>query len=159
MMTLLPRLVAFVLFVALALCQFGHAQQGQKIVPKLEAIAETKLIMEGLAHANFKGLERRLSQAPDAQAWVFARGQALLLAETGNLLMLRPPRTAAGETTWFERTVAFRSQATQLAQVIAKKDLERARAGLGQLAQTCNRCHQSFRVPVEIEPFADTSAE
>src|SRR5262245_60590679 len=65
---------------------------GSKVVPKLEPIAETKLIMDGIAHANYRGLEKLLAQQPaDAQAWTFARGQALLLAETGNLLMLRPP--------------------------------------------------------------------
>ena len=59
--------------------------------------------MEGLAHANFRGLEKHLTPKPaDAQAWIFARGQALLLAETANLLMLRPPKNK-GETLWFER--------------------------------------------------------
>ena len=38
-------------------------------------------------------IERLLSQKPaDVQSWTFARGQALLIAETGNLLMLRPPK-------------------------------------------------------------------
>src|SRR5437016_6311219 len=87
--------------VAAALCGVpvgwpAHCQNpplGAKITPKLEPVAETKLIMEGLLHANFRGLERLLNQkAPDAQAWKFARGQALLVAEGGNLLMLRPPK-------------------------------------------------------------------
>src|SRR5262249_1646925 len=52
---------------------------GSKLVPKLEPIAETKLIMEGLAHPNFRGLDRILAKKPeDAQAWTFGRGQALL---------------------------------------------------------------------------------
>ena len=74
---------------------------GGKITPKLEPVAETKLLMEGLLHANFRGLERILNQkTPDAQGWTFARGQALLIAEGANLLMLRPPKNQ-GEQAWF----------------------------------------------------------
>lgn len=124
-----------------------------KIVPKLEPIAETKLLMEGLAHANFRGLERSLTKNPmDEQSWVFARGQALLIAESANLMMLRPPRNS-GEPLWMERSMEVRAQAQQLAKLIGAKDLERAKAGMSQLANSCNRCHQTFRVQVEITPF------
>ncbi len=128
---------------------------GTKLTPKLEPVAETKLLMEGLLHANFRGLERLLSQkAPDAQGWTFARGQALLIAEGANLLMLRPPKTQ-GQQAWFERSMEIRSLATQLAQAVGRKDMERSRAGLQTLANNCNRCHQTFRVPVQIAPFVD----
>ena len=121
--------------------------------PKLEPVAETKLLMEGLAHPNFRGLDRLLAKKPaEAQTWTFARGQALLIAETANLLMLRPPRNK-GETAWMERSMEMRSQATQLAGHLAKKDVERGKAGMQALASSCNRCHQAFRVPVEIVPF------
>jgi hypothetical protein len=135
----------------------GGIGQGQtlqtKVTPKLEPIAETKLLMEGLAHANFRGLERILTEQPaEVQAWKFARGQALLLAETANLLMLRPPRNQ-GQPIWFERAAELRKQATQLARTIAERDYAGSRAGLGQVAATCNRCHQTFRVDVEIAPF------
>ena len=67
----------------------AQPQSPAKIQPKLEPIAETKLLMEGLANVNFRGLERLLQQKPaDLQTWTFARGQALLIAETANLLML-----------------------------------------------------------------------
>jgi hypothetical protein len=126
-----------------------------KITPKLEAVAETKLIMEGLVLANFRGLERLLSQkAPDAQGWTFARGQALLIAEAANLLMLRPPKNQ-GQQAWFERSMELRGLASQLGEVLSRKDQERGRAGLRTLAASCNRCHQTFRVPVQIAPFED----
>jgi hypothetical protein len=131
----------------------GLGQNTGKIVPKLEPIAETRLLMEGLAHANFRGLERNLTKKPiDDQSWVFARGQALLIAETANLLMLRPPKNQ-GEAVWFERSMDMRGQAMQLAKHLATKDLERSKAGMQQLANSCNRCHQSFRVQIEIVPF------
>jgi hypothetical protein len=129
--------------------------QGPKVTPKLEPVAETKLIMEGLAHANFRGLERILAEKPvEEKSWVFARGQALLIAEAGNLLMIRPPKKE-GQSAWFERAMELRAQAAQLAQTIARKDFERSRAGLLTVAASCNRCHQSFRIPVQISAFEE----
>jgi hypothetical protein len=128
-----------------------------KITPRLEPVAETKLVMVGLASANYKGLERILRDPPkDDQAWIFARGQALLIAETANLLMMRPPRNQ-GEYTWFERATELRSKASQLAKTLNLKDFNASRAEFVDLANTCNRCHQSFRIPVQIEPFAEAA--
>lgn len=166
-----PSNLAAALLLSSALAWSSHGQQGPKpalqparqsaqppspkVVPKLEPVAETKLLMEGLAHANFKGLERHLTQKPaDAQTWTFARGQALLVAETANLLMLRPPQKE-GQDAWFEKAMTLRGRATDLAQTLGRKDFERARVGLALVADSCNRCHQTFRVPVQIEPFAE----
>src|SRR3954471_3887702 len=78
--------------------------------PKLEPVAETKLLMEGLLQANVRGLEKNLRQAPaDQEAWTFVRGQALLIAETGNLLMLRPPKSG-GQDAWMEAAAELRDK-------------------------------------------------
>jgi hypothetical protein len=130
-----------------------------KVTPRLEPVAETKLLMEGLNLANFRGLERLLRQRPDSvEAWKFARGQALLIAETGNLLMLRPPRSQ-GQPLWFARAAELRGAARDLAQNAGARDYEASRAALVSVANACNHCHQSFRVKVEIAPFADPSGE
>ncbi len=126
----------------------------ERFMPKLEAVAETKLLMEGLNQANFRGLENLLKQKPDSlEAWGFARGQALLIAETGNLLLLRPPRNQ-GRDAWQMRATELRDSATALARVLAQQDYEGSRAALGRLANTCNRCHQGFQAPVRVVPFA-----
>ena len=123
-------------------------------VPRLQAVAETKLLMEGLAVANFRGLERLLKEKPASnETWSFARGQALLIAETGNLLLLRPPRNK-GRDTWQDRAMELRSRATTLARTLAGRDLERSRAALQDVANVCNRCHQTFQVQVRLVPFA-----
>lgn len=126
-----------------------------RFTPRLEPVAETKLLMEGLNQANFRGLERLLKERPaNMETWTFARGQALLIAETGNLLLIRPPRNP-GETAWMERATELRDTASALARATAARDYEGSRAGLSQVAESCNRCHQAFRVPVRIAPFAD----
>src|SRR5262249_47565483 len=85
--------------------------------------------------------------------WAFVRGQALLVAETGNLLMLRPPRNH-GQDAWMEHGTELRESATALARSAAARDLERSRAGLKTVAAACNRCHTTFRVPQQIQPSA-----
>ncbi len=75
------RLLAFGPIVVLLSSAPGHGQFGgppppPKAQPRMEAVAETKLLQNGLAHANVRGLERTLTEKPaEAQAWTFARGQ------------------------------------------------------------------------------------
>jgi hypothetical protein len=124
-----------------------------RYVPRFEAVAETKLLMEGLTQPNFRGVEGLLKKEPaDAETWAFARGQALLLAETGNLLLLRPPRTPEGQDAWFRLATDFRSAAAGLARSAGSRDYARSRAALADVANSCNRCHQTFRVAVRVGP-------
>jgi hypothetical protein len=121
--------------------------------PKLEPVAETKLLMEGLTQSNFRGAERILLEKPkDADSWKFLRGQALLIGETGNLLLMRPPKNS-GEAAWMERATDLRAAATRLARAAGDSDFERSRAAFVELSAACNRCHQAFRVPVKVTPF------
>jgi hypothetical protein len=130
---------------------------GAKPAPRLEPVAETRLLMDGLNQANFSGLERSLKQKPaNDEAWTFARGQALLIAETGNLLMLRPPKNQ-GQDAWMDRSRELREAATGLARATSARDFERSRTALTDVADACTRCHQTFRVPVRITPFAEAN--
>jgi hypothetical protein len=120
--------------------------------PRLIPVAETKLVMEGVAHANYQGLERNLKQKPaDVETWTFVRGQALLVAESGNLLMIRPPRND-GQTVWMQRAAELREAATTLATHAGKRDYDQSKAALVNVTNSCNRCHQTFRVPKQIGP-------
>lgn len=135
---------------------FAHSQPARKLPPKPEPVAETKLLMEGLADPNTRALGKLLAAKPkDAEGWAFARGQALLLAEAGNLLLMRPPRTRAGEEAWQGHAADLRERATALARAAAAKDYLQARTALAGVANACNRCHQTFRVRVRVDPFAD----
>lgn len=149
------RTLALAALAVLFLTTAAGSQPVPKVKPSLLPVAETRLIMEGLANANFKGLEKQLKAEPaSVQSWTFARGQALLLAETGNLLMMRPPKGDA-QNLWFERAMALRLTATQLAEAAASKDYAKAKGLFLTLAKTCNNCHQSFSVPVQVVPFVE----
>ena len=57
----------------------GSPQPGTpQFTPKFEALAETSLLMEGLALPNFRAVEKHLEgKGPqDGDTWMFARGQA-----------------------------------------------------------------------------------
>jgi hypothetical protein len=122
--------------------------------PKLEAVAETKLVMEGVNKANYLGLERLLQQQPaDDDTWRFIRGQALLIGEAGNLLMLRPPRSG-GQEDWMRRATDLREAGANLARLASARDYDKSKAALVNVANVCNRCHQTFRVPTRVGPGA-----
>ena len=143
------------LFVPLAQSQ-PVVIKGKTTTPKLEPVAETKLLMEGLAEPNMRGLAKLLREKPkEADAWTFGRGQALLIGETGNLLMMRPPRTAAGQDAWMTHAVELRDGGANLARILATKDYMKSRAALASVANVCNHCHQAFQVRTRIDPFGD----
>jgi hypothetical protein len=144
-------LAGFCLFVPVA-----DSQAPKATPPKLEPVAETKLLMDGLAKANFDGLNRLLKEKPaDAPTWGFARGQALLIAETGNLLLMRPPKNRAAQDAWMAKATDLRDAAVKLAKAAGEKDYAGSRAGVAAVANACNRCHEGFRVATRIVPFED----
>jgi hypothetical protein len=149
----LLAVIAAVLFVLPVVSQPPKADPKPKTPPRLVPVAETKLIMEGINQANFQGLEKLLKNKElDAEGWNFARGQALLIAESGNLLMLRPPKNS-GQDAWMKAAMELRETASSFARSLTTRDLEKGRAGLAQLAKTCNSCHQTFNVKARITAF------
>jgi hypothetical protein len=131
----------------------GSAQSTTaKFTPKFEVVGETRLLMEGLLNSNYRSLNKLLKTKPaDLDTWVFARGQAIIIAETGNLLLLRPPRNT-GRDTWMKIAMDMRSDAAALARAISARDHPTSRAAMTRLTAACNRCHTAFRVPVKVGP-------
>jgi hypothetical protein len=131
------------------------APKAAAFTPKFEVLAETKLLMEGLAISNYRSMQRLLKEKPkDNDTWTFARGQALLVAETGNLLLLRPPRNN-GRDTWMKLAMDMRSKAGAVARLAGQRDHEKVQEALSALTTSCNRCHQTFRIPVRVGPEAE----
>ena len=146
--TTLPR-AAKLLALAPVLLVAGAAPS-PRVTPKFDAVAETTLLMDGLNDANYRGLEKSLKQKPaDADSWTFARGQALLIAETGNLLLLRPPRNP-GQDAWFQDAMDLRVAAADLARKAGDRDYDGSLAGMKNVAAACNKCHETFRVTVRV---------
>ena len=75
------------------------------------------------------------------------------MAESGNLLMMRPPRDPAAQDAWMQRSTELRESAVRVARAAAAKDYPAARSGLAGLANACNRCHTAFNVALRVEPL------
>ena len=133
----------------------AHGQQpAPSAPPQLEPIAEARLLMIGITKPNFDALGKLLKEKPaDADAWTFARGQAILMAEAGNLLMMRPPKAKAAQDAWMNRSVELRTAAVKVAKAAGEKDFSTARTAMASLANACNRCHETFRVANRLTPF------
>jgi hypothetical protein len=162
-MTRTPRriIVLAVLAIGIALPAGAQERKAPATTPKLVSVAETKLIMEGLTLPNYRGLAEHVDKKPaNVEGWTVVRGQALLIAESGNLLMLRPPKNQQGQDAWMRHATDLREAGTDVARQAANRDLDKTRAALGALTNTCNRCHQTFQVPVRIgAPDEDRKAE
>jgi hypothetical protein len=124
--------------------------------PKLEPVADAKLLMNGLAEPNFKGVGKLLKDRPkEGEAWEFMRGRALLIAETGNLLMIRPPKAREPQDSWMTHGTELREAASALAKAAGEKDYLKSRAAFAGVANACNRCHRTFNVASRVQPFPD----
>lgn len=165
-MTSSRRIAAFTaLATCLAVAPSGPAQPPatgpvrERFIPvipnnRAEPVAETRLLMDGIHRANFDGLGRILAEKPtETEAWAFARGQALLIAEGSNLLTLRPPQDDQARTEWTARTADLKVSAITVAKAASQKDYPAARAAMADLANSCNRCHQAFGETTRMVPF------
>jgi hypothetical protein len=153
-------LASAVLLVTPAAPQIGGGVGGGESKPRAEMrslpglvpVAETRVLMLGINLPNFNSLNRRLAQQPQGdESWNIIQGQALLIAENGNLLMLRPP--SGKEEAWLDRAADLRTVAARLARSAGEHDVARSRDDLVKLANTCNRCHKTFGVNVTITAF------
>jgi hypothetical protein len=116
-------------------------------------VAETKLLMVGMAKPNFDGLAKHLKDQPaDGETWEFVRGQGLLVAESGNLLMMRPPKSKPAQDAWMVRAADVRAAGSKVARAAAGQDYLAARSALAELANACNRCHEGFQVKTRVSP-------
>ena len=118
------------------------------------AVASVRVLMDNLNGPSFQQLDHVLRSQPTAQqTWKGMAVQAVLLAEGGNLLLLRPPRGKQAGT-WLDRATELRLRAVDLSQAAEKHDFATARKALKSLGESCMHCHQTFNVPVKVEAFA-----
>jgi hypothetical protein len=79
----------------------------------------------------------------EAKAWTAARNQALLLAESGNLLMVGARVRDSGN--WMKMSRAMVDAAVLAAAAAEKKDAMALEAAGDALTITCMNCHQPYR--------------
>ena len=118
------------------------------------AIARVKLLMDAINGPGFVQFDQVLRGQPTAaQTWQGISDRAVLMAECGNLLLLRPPRGKQAGT-WLDRATELRKDAVELGNAADQHDYAAARKAVVALADSCMHCHQTFHVPVRVSAFA-----
>lgn len=117
----------------------GSKSQGE-MVP-----VETDLheYMEYMNQPHYLQLKQELASEPaNGKAWVKVKSAALVLAEGGNLLMLRKPEENAAE--WVRYSKDVRDDGSKLYRAGLAKDYKQARMHYEAMLKDCNACHDQF---------------
>jgi hypothetical protein len=99
--------------------------------------------MEYAFQEPYKRLQTGLAAAPaDRAAWKIIKSDALLLAESGNLLLTRGP--TENRAAWDAHAVQVRDIGGTLYAAGKARDYDAARASWVTLIESCNACHNTF---------------
>jgi hypothetical protein len=99
--------------------------------------------MEGVFQAPYRRLKTSMSAEPkDNAGWKAIRSDALILAEGGNLLLLRKPAKDGGE--WAKYSIASRDAGAELFKAAKAKDFAKAKKAYETMLTHCNACHKKF---------------
>lgn len=99
--------------------------------------------MEYVFQPTYKRLKQSLAGEPaDKNAWKGIKSDALILAEGGNLLLLRTPKEDA--EVWRELSTAVRESGGNLYQSAKRQDRKSARQYYELMLNNCNACHDKF---------------
>jgi cytochrome c553 len=99
--------------------------------------------MEGMFQGPYRRLKPALAaEAADRQGWKAIRSESLILAEGGNLLLVRKPEKDTDK--WVEFSVAVRESGAQLYQAAKQKDFAGSRKAYESMLTHCNACHTHF---------------
>lgn len=113
-------------------------------VPSVRPVDESMHhFMEYFYEPAYKRLKLQLAEQPaDRAGWNGVKGDALTLAEGGNLLLLRAP--AEEKAAWSRLSVEVRDLAGKVYQAARAQNYAQARGDYQTLISRCNACHQKF---------------
>jgi hypothetical protein len=115
-------------------------QTQTKLVPVDKSMHE---FMEYFFQPTYLRLKSTMAAAPSAnEGWKAIKSDSLILAEGGNLLLLRTPLRDPARRN--ESSVAVRDSAGQLYKAARKKDFDLCRKTYEQMLTNCNSCHKQF---------------
>jgi hypothetical protein len=99
--------------------------------------------MEYQFEPTFKRLKPAMAaDQADKPNWKTLKAESLILAEGGNLLMLRAPKDNRDQ--WVKYSQELRLHGGQLYRSAKAKDFKAAHEHYGLMLKTCNACHTDF---------------
>ena len=122
----------------------SQAWAADPAAPALEPVVDSMhQFMEYVFEPNYKLLQQHLASEPqDKKGWKPVKAASLMLAESGNLLLIRTPEEDGAR--WNEMSVAVRQLAGELYQTARTRDYATAHKQYQALLQKCNTCHEEF---------------
>lgn len=113
-----------------------------KVAPKPVPVSMHDF-MEGVFQSPYKRLKAGMAAAPtDAAAWKALRSDALILAEGGNLLLIRLPEKDGD--LWAKYSADSRDAGAELVKAAKAKDFPGAKKAYEAMLNHCNACHKKF---------------
>ena len=99
--------------------------------------------MEYVFQPTYRRLKVSMSKEPaDKNGWKAVKSDALILAESCNLLFARTPSEDGDE--WNQHAAASRKDGAALYQAARGKDFAAATAAYKSMLENCNGCHRQF---------------
>jgi hypothetical protein len=99
--------------------------------------------MEGVFQGPYRRLKTAIATEPkDNAGWKAIRSDVLILAEGGNLLLMRKPGKEAEK--WTEYSIASRDAGAEVFKAAKKKDYDAAKKAYQTMIVSCNACHKQF---------------
>jgi hypothetical protein len=151
MRNVLPALVLAVIamfgsVVSLTLCRtpaIGRDSQLPNQTKPRPVEKDMHEFMEYVFEPTYQRLKQSMASEPaDNPRWKRIKSDALILAEGGNLLLLRTP--PEDSKTWDENSAAVRDLGGKLYASAKKKDYPSARRDYEAMLVNCNACHTKF---------------
>jgi len=99
--------------------------------------------MEGVFQSPYRRLKVAMAEEPkDSAGWKAIRSDSLILAEGGNLLLLRLPEKDTDS--WTAHSIDTRSAGAELVTAAKAKNFTEARKAYESMLNHCNACHRQF---------------
>ena len=126
--------------VALAAEELADGSAGDKPVVVESSMHE---FMEYVYQPTYLRLKANMAKlTADAAPWKDLKADSLILAEAGNLLLMRGPDENRGD--WNKHAAATRELGGALYKAARAKDADKARSAYSEMLIRCNACHDDF---------------
>lgn len=124
----------------------GSMNAADKVEPKLAPVEDDMHeFMEYAFEPFFKDLRTSMKAEPaDKKAWKPVKANSLILAENGNLLMMRGPKDGVEKQEWNALAADLREHGRLLYKQAKKRDYALARKHYEAFITKCNACHEKF---------------
>lgn len=115
----------------------GNAAEPTPVEPDMHEF------MEYVFQPSFKALKPAMASEPaDKKGWFAIKSNSLILAEGGNLLLIREAQTDAED--WAKHSYEVRDYGGNLYRAAQAKDYTAAKKSYQSMVKSCNACHEQF---------------